>query len=1071
MDASQGMTQTDVPRPPQPRSGYLCRFCNALLATLLLLVSAFEAKALPAPPVERSVRAFDTDLADVDFEHLSSSAGIASPVITSFAEDGDGFLWVGSQGGVQRWDGYRFWTYKLQLGVEDSLPDNFVQTLYTDPQGRIWIGTSAGGLARYNRELDRFVRYASGTDLSHVNIQAITSDGGRGLWLGSDNGLTHLDADTGRFSPVELAAPEPDRQRAHSVNSIARSSDGTLWIGTDLGLERSIAGGAFERVVVPPAKDSDGQVNKLFFDRGGTLWIGTQHGVYVLEPSTTTVHVVGGNGRGTDMLATERILSLAQTPQGEVWVGTQDRGILAVTLATAASPAGPGVKVRQITHNAALPTSISDDWISELFLSRSGTMWVATHRGVNYIDTAPKAVSTVRVAGGMAEANGDVDVYSMMAARDGNIWLGLTKGGVDIIDAAGHQTGHIASAGGALQNGTLPAGTIGALAQGGDGIVYICTQQGLYRTLPRSGKDPSQTRVARLPIGPAGAGLVQVLPDNGMLWIGGSDGIWRYDPSGKSGPAVRPPMRERLTDQRITVMSRGMGEDLWIGTQNGLNRYNIATGSLENILPDPADPAALGAGMISTLLTDKHGRLWVGTFSGGVDVFDHRDENGRPRFHRILDGLPNENIDMLIQAPDGKIWTSTDGGLAVIDPDTFAVQVMGTAEGANLPAYWNSVGVLTTAGDILFGGIGGMSVVHPGLVKPWTYQPPVVVTGARIGEFDIPPSRFNSGLDVYPIWIPANSNNLTLEFSALDFTAPERNRYAYKLDGFDPDWISAGRTQRVVRYTNLAPGDYILELRGSNRDGVWAPIRKVRLRVLPKWYQKVWVRLLAALAGLLALAGLFQLGTAYLRRQQRELERQVALRTSELKQMTVELTQSQHKLQQIAYTDSLTNLPNRRMFAEQFRRLIALKKRQSGIFALLLMDFDCFKEINDTHGHDAGDAVLKEMAARMNKLVRESDCLARLGGDEFGLLLAESPDTSATEEVCRKIIECFTAPVVFQGIELHTTPSIGVALYPIDGDSQDTLYKMADMAMYQAKRAGGNNSSWCGHPNSSFQVQ
>jgi diguanylate cyclase (GGDEF)-like protein len=1059
---------------------------SCLAAALLFLVIAFAGGSLSALPVQTSLPPFDPDVADVVFQHLEASAGVASPVVTSFAEDGDGFLWVGGQSGLQRWDGYRFWTYKLQLGVANSLPDNFVQTLYTDPQGRLWIGTSSGGLARYDREHDKFVRYASGSaDLRRVNIQAITGDGFRGLWLGSDNGLTHVDADTGTFTPMELAAPEPGRQRARNVTSIVRGADGTLWIGTDLGLERSVAGGPFEHVPVP-AKNGDQQVNKLFFDRGGTLWIGTQHGAYVLDPSgTTTAHSVGAKGPGSDLLATERILSFAQTPQGDVWVGTQDRGVLAVTPAAprnaAAHPAGgdasgPGAQVRQISHNVALQTSISDDWIQELFLGRSGTMWVATHRGVNYIDTAPKPVSTVRVAAGLAKANGDVDVYSMMAARDGNIWLGLTKGGIDILDPAGHPTGRIQSAeaglSGGVQKDALPAGTISALAQARDGTVYIGTQQGLYRTLPSSpGEGRVHPRVARLPIGPADSALVQVLPDNGVLWIGGSDGVWRYDPSGKSGLAQRPPMRERLTDQRITVLYRGTGSDLWIGTQNGLNRYDVATGRLEDILPDSADPEALGAGMISTLLTDKHGRLWVGTFSGGVDVLDHRDENGRPRFRRILDGLPNENIDMLLQARDGNIWASTDGGLAVIDPDTLAIQVMGPAEGADIPAYWNSVGMLTANGDILFGGIGGMSVVHPGLVKPWTYQPPVVVTGARIGAFDIPPSRFNSGLDVYPVWIPANANNLTLEFAALDYTAPERNRYAYKLDGFDPDWISAGRTQRVVRYTNLPPGDYILELRGSNRDGMWAPIRKVRIRVLPTWYQKTWVRLFAALAGLLALAGLFQLGTAYLRRQQRELERQVARRTAELKQMTVELTQSQHKLQQIAYTDSLTGLPNRRMFTEQFRRLIALKKRQGGIFALLLMDFDCFKEINDTHGHDAGDAVLREMAARMNRLVRESDCLARLGGDEFGLLLAESPDTAATEEVCRKIIECFTDPVVFQGVELHTSPSIGVALYPLDGDSQDTLYKMADMAMYQAKRGGGNSCSWCGHPASSFQVQ
>jgi diguanylate cyclase (GGDEF)-like protein len=172
----------------------------------------------------------------------------------------------------------------------------------------------------------------------------------------------------------------------------------------------------------------------------------------------------------------------------------------------------------------------------------------------------------------------------------------------------------------------------------------------------------------------------------------------------------------------------------------------------------------------------------------------------------------------------------------------------------------------------------------------------------------------------------------------------------------------------------------------------------------------------------------------------------------------------------MAYRDSLTGLPNRRMFTEQFKSLLALKRRQEGCFSLLLMDFDHFKRINDTHGHDAGDAVLVEMTRRMEALVRESDCLARLGGDEFGLLLGQSADIEGTEMVCRKIIESFGAPVLFEGLALKTAPSIGIAIYPFDGNSQDTLYKAADLALYRAKRSGGNGCCWSERVSSPAEV-
>ena len=1018
---------------------------------------------------------FGANASDVLFEHLTESSGLASPVVTCFAEDGDGFLWVGSQSGLQRWDGYRFWSYKQVLGRTDSLPDNLVQALYTDWQGRLWVGTSSGGLAMYDRRSDRFVRYRlSPNDLKRADVYAISGDGARGLWVGSDTGLDHLDTDSGNFTHVPLAA-SGGRQPQH-VSALLRGADGALWVGTDQGLQRSLKPEAldskksvFRRVPLPVAKDAASEVLVLFRDRNGRIWTGTPHGAYVIEqpgivaepPATdeanVAVRAVAGRGPGSEMLSTQRYLSIAQASDGKIWLGTQDEGVLAL------SPGEAGVwDVQRIGHDATMPTSLSDDMVYALYLGRPGIMWAGTRRGVSFLNTIPKSVFTI--LGGTADGRSirDTDVYSVLARKDGNVWLALSHKGVDVLNVDGTRIAQSRS-GSAEAESTLPDGAIGGLIEAGDGSVLITSQRGLYRaTVPvkRAG-GAGTVEVKKLPIGPdASVDVSRALPDGGKLWIGGLRGLWLYDPEHEGRAAVLPQMQRPLTDPRVTVLMKGDGSSLWVGTQNGLNRLDTETHAVEAILPDAADPAGLGAGFISSLLRDRKGRLWVGTFSGGIDVLEGTDAQGRPRFHRIIEGLPNENVDQLLEAADGRIWASTDGGLAVIDPTSFEIQVLRRADGAVLPAYWNESGAMTTGGDLIFGGIGGVTVVRPAMVKAWDYQPPVVVTNARIGDVEIPPSRFNSGMSEYPIWIPSDHNNLTLGFTSLDYTAPDRNRYAYKLDGFDKDWIPVEATRRLARYTNLPPGDYVLELRGSNRDGVWAPTRQVRIRVLPAWFQTWWFKIFVALLWLLMLYVLFLLTTAYLRRQQRELERQVALRTAELQQMTVELKDSQRQLEHMAYTDALTGLPNRRMFTEHFKRLLALKRREESSFSLLLMDFDDFKEINDTFGHDAGDFVLVEMASRLSALVRESDCLARLGGDEFGLLLGQSHDIEGTEMVCHKIIESFVSPVLFQGLELRTSPSIGIAIYPFDGDGQDKLYKAADLALYHAKRRGGNRCSW-----------
>ena len=261
-----------------------------------------------------------------------------------------------------------------------------------------------------------------------------------------------------------------------------------------------------------------------------------------------------------------------------------------------------------------------------------------------------------------------------------------------------------------------------------------------------------------------------------------------------------------------------------------------------------------------------------------------------------------------------------------------------------------------------------------------SYVAPVVVTDILVGGKPFPPDLFNEEAGSAVLKIRHDENSVAVEFASLDYTGPDRKLYAYKLDGFDKDWVATTAMRRVASYTNLPPGNYTLELRGSNRDRIWGKVRNVRVRVVPAWYQTLWARIAALLFFLLIPIATYRSSTAYLRGQQRELERRVELRTAELKKTTEELQESRLQLEQMAHSDTLTGLPNRRMFNDYFRRLLATSRRHKNrSFALILFDLDKFKEINDVHGHDAGDAWLKMVALCVNSIVRESDCFARLG--------------------------------------------------------------------------------------------
>jgi diguanylate cyclase (GGDEF)-like protein len=269
------------------------------------------------------------------------------------------------------------------------------------------------------------------------------------------------------------------------------------------------------------------------------------------------------------------------------------------------------------------------------------------------------------------------------------------------------------------------------------------------------------------------------------------------------------------------------------------------------------------------------------------------------------------------------------------------------------------------------------------------------------------------------------------------------------LRGVDRDWVATEPSRRLAAYTNLAPGDYLLELRAAGAKGAWSPPLQLPLHVRATWQESAWFRSALVLALIGSVAAGVHARTLYHRRRQRELEALIDERTQQLQA-------SQRQLEQIAYYDGLTGLGNRRLFNDELKRLLAQAGRSGRGFTLLLIDLDHFKRVNDTLGHATGDAVLVAVSQGLLSAVRETDRVARLGGDEFAVLLPDTTDAVSVEAVCQRIVDALAAPLPQAGAELQPSASIGGASCPQDAQAADALYKAADVALYQAKRAGRN---------------
>jgi diguanylate cyclase (GGDEF)-like protein len=591
-----------------------------------------------------------------------------------------------------------------------------------------------------------------------------------------------------------------------------------------------------------------------------------------------------------------------------------------------------------------------------------------------------------------------------------------------------------------------------AVAPGGE--VYIGTRSGLYRA------DPQGRHVVRvaIPQRAADAATWSLAFDGDVLWIGGTDGLWAAT-AGLSGAmgVLHHETAERLGNQRVTAILRGIGKTLWVGTATGLVSIDIASYHLERMPTDDADPTAFLEGYVAALLMDRQQRLWVATSDAGIQILEglHPDKRARFRRLRMRDGLPHDDVDQLLEDARGKIWASTDNGLVMIDPVTYSIRTLGVPQGVTILQYWTNSGARTAAGELLFGGQGGLTVVRPALVTASHYRPPIVVTEAHFGGSALVASSLNGLNSPKRVDIPSDDRSLMVEFSALDYTAPEDNRYDYRLRGFDKDWLTTQPTRRLAAYTNLPPGDYMLQLRGSGPEAPWTPeTLNLPIRVLPAWYETAVFKLLAGMLALLSVAALMQLRTALLRRRQTELVKLVADRTAELLQRSVELRESQRRLEQIAYFDPLTGIANRRLFDSELAHLTAHALRGSVRFALLLIDLDHFKRINDTLGHDAGDALLIEVGRRLGATFRQSDRTFRIGGDEFAVLLPETKEPAEIEAACRRIVENLRKPFVYLDQILEPSTTVGAACWSATMAGSDALYKSADLALYEAKAAG-----------------
>ncbi|WP_243041146.1 ligand-binding sensor domain-containing diguanylate cyclase [Dyella sedimenti] len=968
------------------------------------------------------------------FDRLGVSDGLPHSITTALAQDERQLVWIGTMAGLVRYDGYRMQVFTATGNPAYGLPDAYVRSLLALPDGSLLIGTNAGGLSRFDPADNRFHNYPVGKDgTSDGKIYALARDGDSGAWIATERGLDHLDLRSNRITAVPTGNAAAPRNF-----SVLQDHAGNLWLGNNLGLfVRYVGSHAFVRPR-HPAGDihtvlSDG-IWALHEDREGRLWVGSTRSGAAYRDADGRWQAVGGfSGYRQDGERHPTVRDFLELNADTLWLGTDGDGVLAYT---------PGSDhVRPMLHDTAMPSSLPGNAVRALLQDHAGNVWVATDLGVARHDPDARTAFALLPSSHDERTLANTNVRGIYVDTRGRIWLGMSAGHIDVIDVEHGVIRHL------QLGGSQTRRDVQAFHEMPDGAIWVGTQ-GLARISPDT-LAVQDSAIPALDDKP----VLHLLGYDRQLLIATYDGVYRYDTRTRALAHIGhdPNDPDSLASNTVRAIER-IGNAVWYLTSHGISIAGDAMQNhgFRNVLNQPDDPSSLPNNLVSSIASDPQGALWIGTYGGLALLESHAPgEPFRFRTIGVPQGLSSENINAVQSDDQGNAWVSLPNGISRIDGTTHVARNLGSRDGLRIASYIYAATARAPSGELLFGGLGGLTVVRPDWRPPDRPDAPLAITYATLNGQPLPFARLPRAGET--LRLGPHSRSLRLDFALLDYQAPAETSYSYRMMGFDEEWteVPHGSLPSVI-YTNLPHGDYALQLRAQTHGmEPRAIMATIGIAVEPRWYETLTALVAGGLLLLAALAGVTQLRTLYLRRQARQLQQQIDAHTRDL-------LSANQRLDELASTDELTGLCNRRRFlqlAEEVRGQAA-----DGNACVALLDLDHFKQINDTYGHLAGDAVIRTAGRIVREQCREGDLAGRYGGEE---LVACLPGTTLAQgmEVAERIRRALAAsPVVHEGQSIAMTASIGVAAWRA-GESLSQWLSRADRALYEAKHGGRNRSA------------
>ena len=919
-------------------------------------------------------------------DHWTTREGLPHNSINAIAQTEEGYLWFATWEGAVRYNGREFRVFSR--GEETGLPDSGLRSLSTDGAGLLVVG-ARGGISRYQHQ-----QWTPQED-ANAMVNHILRDSDGVLWIATQgDGIYVRDGNTtiAHFS-------ESDGLPNNDVHRLLQDDAGRIWVGTAAGVVW-IEQGKIHAVHDVPALP----VLALLLDDQNRVLIGSERGLYVVEQQQVRpLH---------PELTKKAIISLLQDNQGDLWLGTTDRGLLRISQF--------GIERLEVADG------LPEQRVTSLFQDSEGSIWVGTNGGLMRLRDAPFTSYT--------EQDGLAGNYvrTVLAHSDGSIWVGSSTGLSHIIN------GKVTQLPLTMADGTPPS--VLSLAEGQPGELWVGTfTHGLLHLL--QGK---LVGVYGRADGLVSNEVRAILPiKDGSVWIGTASGLSQFS----DGRFNHYDAEHGLPGDFIMNLHQAVNGDIWVGT--GTGAAIIRNGSIHPVYLNSQENAEYAFGFYSEPSGDY---VWLGTDRG---LLRYRYADDSLALVGKKHGLPVEKIFQPVADTDGGLWLTTNRGIMRISlaqahqvaDDTLrhvAFEHFGEGDGMMSSQANGGSGpaaTLAADGSVWIATALGVAWVQPARLAEFanTHLPVVLEAVEVAGKLE--------PIDASMVLAPGSSRIL-LRFAGLGFVMPERIQYRTFLEGFDQQWVMRGQ-QNLAEYTNLAPGDYIFRVAATYPYGDWGQHEaSLSFTVLPfVWQRPIFWAVIGTMV-LLVLWLLMRLRVRVLKYQSAELQRQVGEKTQALT-----LQAQAFELQ--AREDPLTGLPNRRAFDESLADVLARAKREQLPVSLVIIDIDHFKQVNDRFSHAVGDQVITAVAAIIRQEIREIDIPARWGGEEFTVLLPNT-NVACALQICERLRKAIMNYDYYHiAPQLKLTISLGLAKINGDADGHSLLAD-ADKALYQAKGQGRN---------------